>query len=343
MGGLIMLTGHRTWQFTNPPVILSTGTVGGPFEAEGPLRKDFDILHDDNWLREASFEKAQQKLMEEACQIAIKKSNIEKEQVNFFISGDLINQITPSNLAAKTMEIPYFGLFSACATSAESLALSAALLNMNGADYILSGSSSHNAATERQFRYPNDYGGQKPPTAQWTVTGAGCALLGKQGNGPVITAATIGKIVDMGITDPFNMGGAMAPAAVDTITAHLKERNIDAAYYDLIITGDLGKIGRKTSLDLLRKQNIELSDKQYVDCGLTIYSEEQPVLAGASGSACSAVVTYGHFLNRMLKGELQKILLVATGSLHSPLSIQQGDSIPCIAHAVSIEMGSDLS
>ena len=336
-----MLIGHQTWNFNNRPVILTAGTVGGPFEAQGPLRNDFDILHDDNWLKEASFEKAQQKLMEEASQIAIKKSNIAKEQVNFFISGDLINQITPTSFAAKTMEIPYLGLFSACATSAEGLAVSAALLNMHAADFILSGASSHHAAAERQFRYPNDYGGQKPPTAQWTVTGAGCVLLGKQGNGPVITSATIGKIVDMGITDPFNMGGAMAPAAVDTIVTHLKERNVDASYYDLIITGDLGEIGRQTAFDLLRKQNIQLSDKQFVDCGLTIYSEEQPVLAGASGPACSAIVTYGHFLNKMQKGELNRILLVATGSLHSPLSIQQGDSIPCIAHAVSIESGSD--
>lgn len=336
-----MLIGHQTWNFNNRPVILSTGTVGGPFEAQGPIRNDFDILHDDNWLKEASFEKAQQKLMEEASQIAIKKSNISKEQVNFFISGDLINQITPTNFAAKTMEMPYLGLFSACSTSAESLAISAALLNTNGADYILSGTSSHHAAAERQYRYPNDYGGQKPPTAQWTVTGAGCVLIGKEGNGPVITSATIGKVVDMGITDPFNMGGAMAAAAVDTIVTHLKERKINASYYDLIITGDLGEIGRETSLDLLRKQNIQISDNQYVDCGLTIYSGEQSVQAGASGSACSAVVTYGHFLKRMIQGEFKKILFVATGSLHSPLSIQQGDSIPCIAHAVSIETGSD--
>ena len=338
-----MLLGHRTWEFKNKPVILSTGTVGGPFEAEGQIRNDFDILHDDTWLKEDSFEKAQQKLLEEACQVAIKKSNIEKEQVNFFISGDLINQITPTSFAARTMDIPYIGLFSACATSAESLALSAALINSGGADYILSGAASHHAAAERQFRYPNQYGGQKPPTAQWTVTGAGCVLVGKSGSGPVVTSATTGKIIDMGITDPFNMGGAMAPAAVDTIVTHLRERNVDASYYDLIITGDLGEIGRETSIDLLRKQGSQLTDSQYVDCGLSIYSEDQPVLAGASGPACSAVVTYGHFLKRMIQGEFKRILLVATGSLHSPLSIQQGDSIPCIAHAVSIEAGSDES
>jgi stage V sporulation protein AD len=337
-----MLTGHQTWTFSNKPVIISTGTVGGPFEAKGNIADDFDLLHEDMWLEQDSFEKSQQTLMEEACQIAIKKTSIDKEDVQFFISGDLINQITPSNFAAKTLGVPYFGLFSACATSTESLALAATIINANGADYILSGTSSHNAAAEKQFRYPTEYGGQKPPTAQWTVTGAGCALVAKEGNGPVITSATIGKVVDMGLTDPFNMGGAMAPAAVDTIETHFKETNVDPSYYDLIITGDLGHIGRESSLDLLNKRGLVIPEEKYVDCGLTIYREGQPVLAGASGPACSAIVTFGHFLNRMKKGELKRILVVATGSLHSPLSIQQSDPIPCIAHAVSIESGSDI-
>lgn len=343
MGWTIMLTGHRTWLFENEPIIISTGTVGGPFEANGRIPKDFDLLHDDMWLKQESFEKAQRTMMEEACQLSIKNSPIEKEQVEFFISGDLINQITPTSFAAKTIGIPYFGLFNACATSMESLALAAFIINGNGANYILSGTSSHNAATEKQFRYPTEYGGQKPPTAQWTVTGAGVALVAKEGKGPRITSATIGKVVDKGITDPFNMGGAMAPAAVDTITAHFKERKVDPSYYDLIVTGDLGHIGREVSFDLLKKQGLSIADEQYVDCGLTIYREDQPVLAGGSGAACSAIGTYGHFLNRMKQGELNRILVCATGALHSPLSVQQKDSIPCIAHAVSIESGSDMS
>lgn len=336
-----MLVGHRTWIFDHQPVIISTGTVGGPFEANGRIANDFDLLHDDMWLREDSFEKAQQLMMEEACQIAIKKSDITKEQVEFFISGDLINQITPTSFAAETMGIPYFGLFSACATSMESLALAAFFVNSNGANYILSGSSSHNSAAEKQYRYPTEYGGQKPPTAQWTVTGAGCALVAKEGKGPIITSATIGKVIDMGLTDPFNMGGAMAPAAVDTIMTHLKEKNVDPSYYDLIVTGDLGHVGREVSLDLLRENGFEISDDQYVDCGIIIYRDDQPVLAGASGSACSAVVTYGHLLNLLNQGVYNRILVVATGALHSPLSIQQNKSIPCIAHAVSIESGRD--
>ncbi|MFZ3578747.1 stage V sporulation protein AD [Virgibacillus sp. DJP39] len=336
-----MLVGHRTWVFENKPVIISTGTVGGPFEANGNIPNDIDILHDDMWLKQASFEKAQQMMLEEACQHAIKNSPIQKEQVQFFISGDLINQITPTSFAAKTLDVPYFGIFSACATSMESLALSAFIINGNGADYILSGSASHNAATEKQFRYPTEYGGQKPPTSQWTVTGAGCALVAKTGTGPAVTSATIGKVVDMGMSDPFNMGGAMAPAAVDTLETHLRDRNIEPSYYDLIITGDLGHVGRKVSLDLLKKQGVNILENQYVDCGLTIYREGQPVLAGASGAACSAVVTYGHFLNKMKQGELNRILVIATGALHSTLSVQQKDPIPCIAHAVSIEMGSE--
>lgn len=336
-----MLAGHQTWIFNNKPVILTTGTVGGPFEANGNIPEAFDTLHDDMWLKQDSFEKSQQKMMEEACQIAVKKSSIEKEQVQFFIGGDLINQITPTTFAASTMGLPYFGLFSACATSMESLALSAAIINGGGANYILSGSSSHNAATEKQFRYPTEYGGQKPPTAQWTVTGAGCALVAKTGVGPKITSATIGRVVDMGMTDPFNMGGAMAPAAADTIETHLKERNVDPSYYDLIITGDLGHVGREVSLDYMHNRDIPIEDSKYVDCGLTIYREGQPVLAGASGAACSAVVTYGHFLKQMAQGEIKRILVVATGALQSTLSVQQGDTLPCIAHAVSIESGSD--
>lgn len=343
MGGNLMLQGHQTWIFKNKPTIISTGVVGGPFEAKGNIPEDFDILHEDMWLKQDSFEKAQQMLMEESCQVALKKSSIEKEQVQFFISGDLINQITPTSFTAKTIGIPYLGIFSACATSAESLALSAYLINSGGADYILSGTSSHNATAEKQFRYPTEYGGQKPPTSQWTVTGAGCALIAKEGPGPVVTSATIGKIVDMGITDPFNMGGAMAAAAVNTIETHFKDRNIDPSYYDLIVTGDLGHIGREVSLDLLKQRGLSIRDDQFVDCGLTIYREGQPVMAGASGPACSAVVTYGHFLNKLKRGEIKRMLLVATGSLHSPLSIQQKDPIPCIAHAVSIESGSDAT
>lgn len=329
----------RTWIFNNKPVIVSTGTVGGPFEAKGKIAEDFDLLHEDLWLKEDTYEKAHKVMLEEASLRATEKAGITKEHVQFFLGGDLINQITPTSFSAKTIGAAYLGLFGACSTSMEGLALAAFLVNHGGADCVLTGSSSHNAAVEKQFRYPTEYGAQKPPTSQWTVTGAGVSLLRNKGEGPRVTSATIGKVIDMGLTDPFNMGGAMAPAAVDTIQTHLKERDIDPSYYDLIVTGDLGHIGRECALDLFTKHHIEVTAEQFQDCGLMIYREGQPVLAGASGSGCSAVVVYGHLLNRMKKGEIKRMLVVATGALLSPLTYQQGETIPCIAHAVSIEYG----
>jgi stage V sporulation protein AD len=336
-----MLHGHRTWVFENEPIITSTGVVGGPFEAKGKLANDFDILHEDLWLGQKSYEKATRVLFEEACQRAIEKGKLQKEQVQFIFAGDLINQITPTSFASRTIGAPYFGLFGACSTSMEGLALSAFIVNGKGANVVLTGSVSHNSAVEKQFRYPTEYGGQKPPTAQWTVTGAGAAIVRDEGNGPKITSATIGKVIDMGLSDPFNMGGAMAPAAVDTIEAHLKDRNISPSYYDLIVTGDLGHIGREVAYDLLKKHGVAISLEKFQDCGLMIYNEEQPVMSGGSGSGCSASVVYGHLYNRLIKGDLKRVLVVATGALLSPLSFQQKESIPCIAHAVSIEYGGE--
>lgn len=334
-----MLKGQQTWIFEQKPVIVSTGTAGGPFEANGNLADDFDILHEDLWMEQDSYEKAHRVLLEDAVDKALTKASLQKEDMQFFMAGDLINQITPSSFAARTNQIPYIGLFGACSTSMEGLALASFLVNYKGANYVLTGASSHNAAVEKQFRYPTEYGGQKPPTAQWTVTGAGVAVVAQKGMGPVVTSATIGRVIDMGLTDPFNMGGAMAPAAVDTIIAHLKDRGITPDYYDLIVTGDLGEIGREVSLELLKEKGYSLREDRYKDCGLMIYREGQPVLSGASGPGCSATVLYGHLLNEMKKGKIQRLLVVATGALLSPLTFQQQETIPCIAHAVSIEAG----
>jgi len=332
-----MLQGHQTWIFENKPVILATGTVGGPFEAEGPLARDFDILHGDLWLGQDSYEKAENKMLEEACEIAIDKAGLQKQDVQFFLSGDLLNQIISSSFAARTLAVPFLGLYGACSTSMESLALASLIVDSQAGNNVLCGAVSHNAAVEKQYRYPTEYGAQKPPTAQWTVTGAGVAVLGAQGEGPRVTSATIGSIVDMGISDPFNMGGAMAPAAVDTITAHFRDLRLSPQDYDLIATGDLGKVGYEIAGDLFKKHGLELPANIFTDCGLLIYSENQPVLAGGSGCGCSATVTYGHILNKMKQRELRKVLIIATGALLSPLSYQQKESIPCIAHAVSIE------
>ncbi len=333
-----MLQGHQSWLFKNKPVILASATVGGPFEAEGTLAREIDILHDDIWLGQDSHEKAEVKLLEQACEKAIDKAGKKKEDVQFFLSGDLINQIYSSNFSARTLSIPFIGLFGACSSSMEGLALGAQLVDSGFAHLVLAATSSHNAAAEKQFRYPTEYGAQKPPTAQWTVTGAGAALLGREGEeGPRVTSATIGRVIDMGLSDPFNMGAAMAPAAVDTIEAHFRDMQRDSSYYDLIATGDLALVGHRIAVDLFKEHNIDVPEEKFTDCGLLIYKKEQPVMAGGSGCACSAMVTYGHFLNRMKKGELNKILIVATGALLSPLSVQQNETIPCIAHAVSIE------
>lgn len=333
-----MIKGHQSWIFNSKPVIVSSAAVGGPFESKGNLAEDFDILHDDIWLGQDSFEKAEKKLLEEACEIAIKKGNLKKEDINFLICGDLMNQIITSSFAARTLSIPYLGIFGACSSSMEGLALAAQLVDSGAAQYVVAGTASHNAAAEKQFRYPTEYGGQKPPTAQWTVTGAGAGVIAKEGNGPRVTSATIGKVVDMGISDPFNMGVAMAPAAVDTIEAHFRDLNIDPSYYDVIATGDLGKIGYEIAGDLLIKDGLKIPENILTDCGILMYRKDQPVFAGASGCACAATTTYGHFLSRMRKGELKRILVIATGALLSPMSYQQKESIPCVAHAVSIEM-----
>ncbi|GAF65368.1 stage V sporulation protein AD [Bacillus sp. TS-2] len=334
-----MLKGHQSWLFSNEPVILSTGVVAGPFEAKGRLAEDFDRLYDDLWLGEDSYEKAQKVMIEDSITIAIEKENLSKENINFMCAGDLVNQLTPSSFAGRTLGIPYVGLFGACSTSMEGLALSAYIVNYQGAQYMASVASSHNTATEKQFRYPTEYGGQKPPTAQWTATAAGAAIIGQSGAGPKITSATMGKIIDMGLSDPFNMGGAMAPAAVDTIISHFRDLQLPPDYYDLIITGDLGKIGLSIAREMLKEKGMDYDHNQLQDCGLLLYREDQPVLAGGSGPGCSASVLYGHLLKRMKQGEWNRILVVATGALLSPLSFQQKESIPTIAHAVSIERG----
>ncbi|NWL86474.1 MULTISPECIES: stage V sporulation protein AD [unclassified Paenibacillus] len=333
-----MLKGHQSWVFENKPTIISSATIVGPFEGQGPLANDFDIIHGDLYLGQDSWEKAEKTLLEESAKKAIEKAGLTKEQIQFYFGGDLMNQIISSSFAARTLSIPYLGVFGACSTSMESLALAAYIVNYNGAKHALAGTCSHNASVEKQFRYPTEYGSQKPPTAQFTVTGSGSAVLSLEGSGPKITSATIGRVIDMGITDPFNMGAAMAPAAVDTIQAHFRDMQIEPSYYDLIVTGDLSKVGYKIAKELFKRNNFPIDQTDYQDCGMMIYNyDKQNVQAGASGCACSAVVTYGHLLNRMKRGELKRLLVVATGALLSPLSFQQGESIPCIAHAVAIE------
>ncbi|PPA72309.1 stage V sporulation protein AD [Jeotgalibacillus proteolyticus] len=330
----------KSWIFKNRPAIVASGVVGGPFEQKSPYSGEFDLVKDTLWMEEESFEKANRQLIESAIQVTLDKKTLSSNDIDALLMGDLINQITPTSMAARTLSAPYLGLFSACATSMEGLALSAALIDGGYCQKVLTGASSHNAAVEKQFRYPTEYGGQKPPTAQWTVTGAGVALIEKASphNAPLalIEKATIGKVVDNGIKDPFNMGAAMAPAAADVIERHLNQTNQTIDDFDLIITGDLSRIGHPITEDLLKQKGIAFKSGQFLDCGKMFYPELPDVQAGASGPACSAMLVYSHFLNELQKGSVRKILSVATGALLSPLTFQQGESIPCIAHAVEL-------
>ncbi|WP_166238462.1 stage V sporulation protein AD [Paenibacillus turpanensis] len=336
-----MLTGKQTWLFDRKPYIISASTVVGPDEGAGPLGDRFDMVHSDYFIGEDSWEKAERKFLEESMELTLDGAGLQKKDISFYVGGDLLNQIVSNTFAARTMAVPYIGVFGACSTSMESLALASLMVNYHSANYAMAGVCSHNCSAEKQFRYPTEYGSQKPPTAQFTVTGAGTSLLSLTGKPdmPRVTSATIGKIVDMGIKDPFNMGAAMAPAAVDTMHAHFHDRGIEPGYYDMIVTGDLAKVGYSIAKDLLKEKGIDIGQTDYQDCGILVFDpDKQMVQAGGSGAACSAVVTYGHLLKKMREGELKRLLVVATGALMSPITFQQGESIPCIAHAVSIEM-----
>ncbi|REE93113.1 stage V sporulation protein AD [Paenibacillus taihuensis] len=333
-----MLRGKQTWWFDQRPVIIGAATVVGPDEGEGPLAADFDLVHPELDMQQKSWEKAERLLLEQASDMALQYAKVNKQQLQFYVGGDLMNQIISNSFAARTIGAPYLGVFGACSTSMESLAIASLIVNSKSADYVLAGTCSHNCTAEKQFRYPTEYGSQKPPTAQYTVTGAGAAVVAQDGDGPIVECATIGKIVDLGITDPFNMGAAMAPAAVDTLTMHFNDTGRTPGDYDLIVTGDLATVGHAIAKDLLHRDGVPMEDTVFGDCGLMIYDvQNQKVQAGGSGCGCSAVVTYGHLLKRLKQGELKRILVCATGALLSPLSFQQGESIPCIAHAVALE------
>jgi stage V sporulation protein AD len=337
-----VLKGHQTWFFPSQPAISASASVVGPFEGKGPLANDFDRIHGDTWIGQDSWEKAEKRLLEEACEIAIEKAGLEKENVQFFIGGDLMSQLISASFTARTLSVPFLGVFGACSTSMESLALSALLVDSGNAETVLCGTCSHNSSVEKTFRYPTEYGGQKPSTAQWSVTGAGACVIQTNENksadtGLYISAATIGRVVDMGLADPFNMGAAMAPAAVDTIEAHFRDTQTSFADFDLVITGDLGRVGYSIAFDLMKKHGLDVTEAKFADCGILIYGDNPTVLAGGSGAACSATVTYGHIFKRMMAGELNKVLVAATGALLSMITVQQKETIPCTCHAVVIE------
>lgn len=330
--------GKQTVRFQNPPSIISTYTIVGPKEGEGPLNNYYDmILEDDKWGQE-SFEKSEAKIQEETIKAALTKGNLTNQDIDYLLAGDLLNQIISSAYTARQLSLPYYGLYGACSTMTESLSLGAMLVDGGFADKVICATSSHFSSAERQFRFPLEYGSQRNFSAQWTVTGAGATILSSEGNGPYITYATTGKIIDMGIKDATNMGSAMAPAAIDTLITHFKDTGYSPADYDLILSGDLGRVGKSIVLDLMKKEGYDLSNV-YTDCGVEIFdSESQDTHAGGSGCACAAVVLNGYIYKEMIKGNFNRILIMATGALHSTLINQQGESIPGIAHAVTIDV-----
>lgn len=331
------LRGARSFQFASPPIITGVGTLVGTKEAEGPLGANFDEVIPDYLYGESTPEAAETKILKEAINIAIKNSGMPTSGIQFMIAGDLLNQIISSAFAARELGFPFMGIYGACSTIAEGLTIGSTLVDGGFVDNLVIGASSHYQTAERQFRYPIELNIQHKAASQWTVTGAGAAVVSKTGQGPRVTCATVGKVVDLGVKNPNEMGAAMAPAAADTIMQHFQDLDRGPDYYDLILTGDLGRVGKTLLGELLKNNGITLN--KYDDCGALIFNEDQGIGSGGSGCACAATVTFGYIFKEMAAGRLKKVLLVATGALHSPISYQQGENIPSIAHAVAIEGG----
>ena len=326
--------------FQSKPSILATASVVGPLEKRSVFKSYFDTVMDDERVQEKTNEKGHALMVNEACKLIVSKAGIKNLDIDYFIGGDLVNQMTPTNFAARELAVSFIGLFSACATSVSSVIIASLLTEVGASQLAVAGASSQHNSVERQFRYPVDYGAQKPATAQWTVTGAGYALIGEHtDDAPFVEAATVGKVVDFGATDPFHMGGAMAPAAFDTIQQHLKGRNQKLTDYDTIMTGDLGQIGLKILKAMFAQSGTPKEQLQiFRDAGAEYYGEDDSFQAGASGPGCSATVYFSYINEQLKSGRYKRVLLVATGALLSPLSYQQGETIPCTAHAMEIAM-----
>lgn len=329
--------GNQTIMLDNAPYIIETSSIVGPKEAEGPLAKYFDQCLEDEFWGEKTWEKAESKILKETVYSAVKKSNLPISSIDYCFAGDLLNQCISSSFGLRELNIPFFGVFGACSTFVESMCLGAMCVE-SFAENVLCATSSHFCSAEKQFRFPLELGNQRPPSAQWTVTGSGATILTKSGQGPFITTITPGKIVDMGIKDANNMGAAMAPAFADTLVTHFLDTGRNPSYYDAIISGDLGYIGKDIAIDILRSQGYNIRSN-YNDCGVLIFDKsEQDTHSGGSGCGCCGSVFSGYFFKQLRDKKIKKMLLIATGALMNSTSSQQGESIPGIAHAISIEV-----
>lgn len=324
--------GRSTFRTDDPPSALGFAAAGGKKEGEGPLGGEFDLLNTDTSFGEETWEKAESRLQADAVRKALEKAKLSPAEIDLIFAGDLLNQCVGSTYGLRALEIPFLGVYGACSTMAESLCLASLFVDSRLAERAVAVTSSHFCSAERQFRFPLEYGGQRPLTAQWTATAAGAVIVGR-GNGPYIREVTVGTITDLGITDMNNMGAAMAPAAASTFATFFKDTGTRPEDYDRIFTGDLGKVGSMLLLELLQEEGYDLS-RNHEDCGLLLYSPEQDVHAGGSGCGCSASVLCAHILPRLRKGEYKEVLFAATGALMSPTLVQQGESIPGIAHLI---------
>lgn len=330
--------GKHTLKMDNFITVSETASVVGPKESNGPLKDYFDKCIDDEFFGEKSWEKAECKFVKEAVNLVITKSGFAAADIDYAFAGDLLNQCISSDFAFRDLKIPFFGVFGACSTFVESLCLASVFMDSMALNHVLCATSSHFCSAEKQFRFPLELGNQRTPTSQWTVTGSGAAILSKEGGGPFVTYITPGLITDLGIKDANNMGAAMAPAALSTLLSHFEDTKRTPDYYDAIFTGDLGYIGKDILIELAAEHGYDLS-KRYNDCGVLMFDKEkQDTLAGGSGCACIAT-TFSGYIYKMLKDKkLKKVLLIATGALMNATSSQQGETIPGIAHAISIEV-----
>ncbi|MBR2783536.1 MAG: stage V sporulation protein AD [Firmicutes bacterium] len=328
---------RQTWLFPRPPRIISAAAVAGPREGRGPLGPLLDhVFPALRWGR-CSFEQCEQQMQRKAVELALSKAGLAAADIDLLAAGDLLNQITPSGFTARALDIPFWGLFSACATMGEALAVTALAVASGAAERALAAAGSHTCTAERQFRYPNEYGAQKPPSAQHTVTAYGAALLGSSGGKTGIAAVTLGRVRDEGVRDPFQVGAAMAPAFAHTVAVHLAERGVRPEHYDLILSGDLGRDGLALGRELLRQAGVDIAESRLADCGLLLRGGADARCAGASGCGCAAAVACSWLLRRLDRGELRRVLLCPTGALFSPTASQQGETIPGICHAVALE------
>lgn len=325
----------KTFAFCKASIV-ECGSVVGKVEGEGPYGMCFDEIVPDNKANACTWEQAESIFQKKSLEIAMKKAKLTPDKMDLLVGGDLLNQCTGSAYGVKDFYIPFLGIYGACSTFAEGLIICSGLVNAGYVDFAGAVTSSHFSSAERQFRFPLNYGGVRTPTAQWTATAAAATIISSSQSAPFIRKATIGKIQDMGISDLNNMGAAMAGAAYDTISRHLKHTASSPEDYDVIVTGDLGEVGSAMLYQLFERDGVDLKP-HHNDCGLMLYDRNsQDVHAGGSGCGCSAAMMCGHFLPKVKSGEFKRILYVATGALMSPTLIQQGNSIAGIAHAVEI-------